>query len=80
MILNRGSKLEIKPEIYINKQTNERRSTSMTLDEVNSEHILSVLKQVNGRIRGEKGAAAKLCLIPTTLESKIKRLGIKYKS
>lgn len=80
MILNPGSTLEIKPEIYINKLTNKHNSTSMTLDEVNSEHILSVLKQVNGRIRGENGAAAILGLIPTTLESKIKRLGIKYKS
>ncbi len=69
MILNRGSKLEIKPENYINKQINKCHSTSMTLDEVNSEHILSVLKQVDGRIRGENGAAAKLGLIPTTLES-----------
>lgn len=78
MILNQGKNLEIKPENYINKQTNKRQSTSMTLNEVESEHILAVLKQTNGRIRGENGAAVVLGLKPTTLESRIKRLGIKY--
>ena len=80
MILNQGPRLEIKPEIYINKQINKHDSMSMTLDEVESEHILAVLKQTNGRIRGENGAAVILGLKPTTLESRIKRLEIKYKS
>ena len=80
MILNQVPILEIKPEIYINKHINKHDSMSMTLDEVESEHILAVLKQTNGRIRGENGAAVILGLKPTTLESRIKRLEIKYKS
>jgi transcriptional regulator with GAF, ATPase, and Fis domain len=40
------------------------------------EYILSVLKKTDGRIRGEGGAAELLDLKPTTLESRLKKLGI----
>lgn len=40
------------------------------------EHILSVLKRTNGRIRGQHGAAELLNINPTTLESRMKKLGI----
>ena len=39
--------------------------------------ILSVLKQTNGRIRGVGGAAEILKIKPTTLESRMEKLGIK---
>lgn len=55
-----------------------------TLDDVKEvqmaaerEYILSVLKQTNGRIRGAGGAAEILNLKPTTLESRMEKLGIK---
>ncbi len=41
------------------------------------EYILSVLKQTHGRIRGAGGAAEILQLKPTTLESRMEKLGIK---
>jgi transcriptional regulator with GAF, ATPase, and Fis domain len=41
------------------------------------EYILSVLKKSNGRIRGAGGAAETLGLKPTTLESRMEKLGIK---
>jgi transcriptional regulator with GAF, ATPase, and Fis domain len=41
------------------------------------EYILSVLKQTNGRIRGAGGAAEILNLKPTTLESRMEKLGIR---
>jgi formate hydrogenlyase transcriptional activator len=41
------------------------------------EYILSILKQTNGRIRGTGGAAEILNLKPTTLESRMEKLGIK---
>ncbi|WP_298737711.1 sigma 54-interacting transcriptional regulator [uncultured Chitinophaga sp.] len=47
------------------------------LQETERAYILSVLKKTNGRIRGESGAARILNLNPTTLESRIARLGIK---
>lgn len=45
--------------------------------ETEREYIISILRKVNGRIRGEGGAAKILMLNPTTLESRISRLGIK---
>ncbi|HEY1165616.1 MAG TPA: sigma 54-interacting response regulator [Chitinophaga sp.] len=47
------------------------------LQETERAYILSVLKKTNGRIRGESGAARLLNLNPTTLESRIAKLGIK---
>lgn len=41
------------------------------------EYISSILKKTNGRIRGKGGAAELLNLKPTTLESKMMKLGIR---
>jgi len=48
-----------------------------TIEENEREHILRVLRKCNGRIRGPGGAAGILGVPPTTLASKIKKLGIK---
>ncbi|OQP68326.1 sigma 54-interacting transcriptional regulator [Niastella populi] len=55
-----------------------------TLDEVKQqqqdaerEYILAILKETNGRVRGAGGAAEKLNMKPTTLESRMEKLGIK---
>ena len=39
-------------------------------------HILAVLQETGWRIRGSHGAAARLQLKPTTLKSRIKKLGL----
>jgi formate hydrogenlyase transcriptional activator len=39
-------------------------------------HIIHVLIQTNWRVSGEKGAARILGLNPTTLEARMKKLGI----
>ncbi len=48
----------------------------VTLDATQREHILRVLREAKGVIAGPKGAAAKLGLKRTTLNSKMKKLGI----
>jgi DNA-binding NtrC family response regulator len=48
-----------------------------TLEEMERDYILSVLKQCNFKIAGKGGAAEILNLPATTLHSKIKKLGIK---
>jgi transcriptional regulator with GAF, ATPase, and Fis domain len=48
-----------------------------SLEDNEREYILSVLKKTNGRVRGEDGAASILKIPPTTLHSKMKKLGIK---
>lgn len=51
--------------------------TLQTWEEHEKEYILFVLMQCNGRVSGAKGAAQILNIPPTTLESKMKKLGIK---
>jgi formate hydrogenlyase transcriptional activator len=50
---------------------------ALTLEEVEKNHILAVLKQTRGVIEGPKGAANILKLHPNTLRSRMKKLGIK---
>jgi formate hydrogenlyase transcriptional activator len=46
------------------------------LDDVQREHILSVLKSTGGVVEGSKGAAVILGVHPNTLRSRMKKLGI----
>ena len=47
-----------------------------TLDELERAHIVQVLRQTNWRIEGPRGAAAILCLNPSTLRSRMQKLAI----
>ena len=47
-----------------------------TLEATEREHILRVLRETKGKIAGAQGAAARLGLKRTTLNSKLKKLGI----
>jgi formate hydrogenlyase transcriptional activator len=49
---------------------------SPTLQAAERDHILRVLRETKGQIGGEDGAAARLGLKRTTLNSKLKKLGI----
>jgi len=51
-----------------------------TLEDMEAEHILSILKKCKGKICGTGGAAEILGLPPSTLNSKIRKLGIKRES
>jgi formate hydrogenlyase transcriptional activator len=48
-----------------------------TIAENEKDHILKVLRQVKGKVGGEDGAARLLGVPPSTLTSKMKRLGIR---
>ncbi|KQS41787.1 sigma 54-interacting transcriptional regulator [Pedobacter sp. Leaf194] len=48
-----------------------------TLEQIEGEYILSVLKKCKGKITGNGGAAEILGLPPSTLTSKMKKLGIR---
>ncbi len=50
-----------------------------TLEELEREHIIKALDLSGWRVSGEKGAAKILGLKPTTLEARMKKLGIKRK-
>jgi formate hydrogenlyase transcriptional activator len=51
-------------------------AASCTLAEAEREHILGVLKETDGQIAGQSGAATRLGLPRTTLVYKMRRLGI----
>lgn len=66
------------PEIFMpESDTSETEFHTKTLQEVEKEHILKVVKKCNGRISGPQGAAVLLGLPSTTLASRMQKLGIK---
>jgi transcriptional regulator with GAF, ATPase, and Fis domain len=56
--------------------TPETGTRSANLADVEKEHIRAVLERVGWRIRGPAGAAARLGLPPTTLETRMAKLGL----
>jgi len=62
-------------EVKINNNSNEWYFK--TIQENEREHIINVLERCNGRIRGAGGASEILGLPPTTLASRMQKLGIK---
>lgn len=63
------------------RQNGQNRRTAdefvvKTIEENERDHILGMLKFCKGRIAGYKGAAENLGIPPSTLSSKLKRLGI----
>jgi formate hydrogenlyase transcriptional activator len=73
MIMSSSSTLEIAPPI---RKANEL-SGSYSLTDIERRHILEVLSSSGWRISGKNGAAEILGMKRTTLQSKIRALGIK---
>ena len=75
VILSEGSELE--PIEWLSQPGGKTGSGKIpTLEEMERQHIVGVLEQTNWRVNGEKGAAKILDLNPTTLEARMKKLGI----
>ena len=73
MIVSRGPTLIIEPP----SSAPGGRKDAISLADVEADHIRSVLKSVGWRIRGRGGAAELLGMKPTTLESRMAKLGIR---
>ena len=78
IILANGQNLEVRdiPELRVS-QVESLNAPSGTLEEVERAHILRVLEETKGVIEGSKGAATILGLRPSTLRSRLQKLGIK---
>jgi len=75
VILTEGSELE--PIEWLSQPDGKAGSgKTLTLEELERQHIVEVLELTNWRVSGEKGAAKILDIIPTTLEARMKKLGI----
>jgi len=83
MILARGPTLHVAlgpAPTPVAEKTRERipaKASESTLAARERDHILQVLEQTGWRILGPKGAAERLSIKPTTLESRMKRLGLR---
>jgi formate hydrogenlyase transcriptional activator len=77
-ILSAGAELELGWWPMTTGSTG-RAGATRTLEEVEREHILAVLELTGWRVSGERGAAGQLGMKPTTLEARMKKLGITRK-
>jgi len=76
LIISRGNTLEI-PEAYFMSASVEREKLPLvTLQEYEKMYIEDILEHAGGVIYGTKGAANILGLKPSTLQSRMKKLGI----
>lgn len=75
MILAKGSTLRVSPPKTREVEVNG--SKALSLDEVQKKHIIEVLERTGWKVRGAGGAAEILEMKPSTLESRMAKLGIK---
>ncbi|MHC4750364.1 MAG: sigma 54-interacting transcriptional regulator [Planctomycetota bacterium] len=73
MIISTGKILKLKPPVAPSLNVPQ----DLKLEAVERNHIIDVLGKTSWRVSGEKGAAKLLGLKPTTLEARMKKLGIK---
>ncbi|WP_243689531.1 helix-turn-helix domain-containing protein [Geotalea toluenoxydans] len=76
MILNNGATLVVD----IQDGTAGAGIAPMTIEGMERMHINAILEKTGWRIRGRNGAAEILGLKPTTLNSRMKKLGIRRKT
>jgi formate hydrogenlyase transcriptional activator len=77
VILTRGEELEVPlTELVTSSETNVAVGTASTFRQAESSVIMNALRASSGRIAGKGGAAERLGLKRTTLQNKIRRLGI----
>ena len=75
VIISSGKQLQLGDWLTHTKASRGPSKIS-TLDELEKEHIMDVLQITGWRISGESGAAQLLGIKPTTLSSRMKKLGI----
>jgi transcriptional regulator of acetoin/glycerol metabolism len=81
MILSPGTKLELDDTFPGRHRTSRasartREQQSENLDDAQRTHIVRVLEDCGWKVRGKDGAAERLGLKRTTLQSRMKKLGI----
>jgi len=77
LILSKNEALEYGEWLPVVKASTGKVVESSKLQDVEKEHIIEVLKKTGWKVSGELGAAKILGLNATTLEARMKKLGIK---
>ena len=75
VILSRGSTLQV-PLSELQPATETVGGNGTTLEEAEREHILRVLEETQWVVGGPTGAAARLAMKRTTLQSRMRKFGI----
>jgi PAS domain S-box-containing protein len=77
-VIERSMILSTGPVLHIGEIESDAtvEPLNLTLDELERAHILNVLENTGWRVRGDSGAARILGLKPTTLEARMRKLGI----
>ena len=82
MIISKSSVLELgdwlpkAPIIQSSGASAKTNNISSSLEDIERQHIIETLNKTGWKIRGEDGAAKILDLNPTTLEARMKKMGI----
>jgi PAS domain S-box-containing protein len=76
LVITPGDTLEV-PEAYFLRQTREKDKKLIPFQEYERQYLTEVLQHTKGVIYGPKGAAKILGLKPSTLQSRLKKLGIR---
>jgi formate hydrogenlyase transcriptional activator len=76
VILSHGSALYVSPAELKRMPSHVEDSETTTLEQAERDHILKALRETRWIIGGTAGAAAKLGMKRTTLQSKMQKLGI----
>ncbi|MGH9554760.1 MAG: sigma-54 interaction domain-containing protein, partial [Terriglobales bacterium] len=75
VILSKGSVLNV-PLAGLRMETSPGNGEADTLESAERKHILRVLKETKGVLSGPRGAASRLGLKRTTLQARMRKLGI----
>jgi formate hydrogenlyase transcriptional activator len=75
-VISRGSVIQI-DESILGGAAGSETSASDKLEDMERAHILRVLAQTGGKVHGREGAATLLGIHPSTLRSRMEKLGIK---
>ncbi len=78
IIVTKGKQLELGDWLQ-STNVSSGKSKVATLAQIEKEHIIDVLEITGWKVSGENGAANILGMKPTTLESRMKKLGIERK-
>ena len=82
VILNSGDVLEICESVINSSEQSiiQQVSSTTRMEDVERQHIISILDQTNWQVHGDKGAAKILDMNPSTLRTRMAKLGIKKKT
>jgi DNA-binding NtrC family response regulator len=76
VILSTGTEFQMPELTRALNPMDTQKTGGVTLEEIECQHILQCLRDAGGKIRGPGGAAEILGIHPSTLDFRIKKLGI----